>query len=382
MKKRKIAFITGTRADFGLMTSVLNSIKNSQKLDLQIFATGMHLMPKFGLTFNEVQKSFPQVEKIDVVFKEDNKSGMAEFIADFAPEFLKKLKVNNPDMVLVLGDRVEMLAVSLVSAYLGIPIAHIHGGDKTMTVDESARHAITKFAHLHFAATKDSAKRISKLGEEKWRIYIVGAPSLDNILIKEIPGKKQVYSFLDLELDKKFILVLQHSVTGLENQAEEQIKKTLNAVKSFNLPVVVIYPNSDPGSLKIIKVLETEKNNPNFRLFPNVEYKMFLGMEKEASVWVGNSSGGIIESASFRTPVVNVGDRQMGRPQSGNILNVDYDQTAITRAIKKSLFDKEYLKKIKGVKNIWGDGKASSKIVKILEEIEIGPKLLTKQITY
>ncbi len=380
--KKKIVYISGSRADFGLMSGVLKLINSSSQLELLIYATGMHLMPKFGLTIKDIDGFIPNVRKINAVFKDDSRTGMVNFSVDFSSKFLKQLILDKPDLILVLGDRIEMLTAAVIAGYFGLPIAHVHGGDKTTTIDEIARHAITKLSHLHFAATEDSADRIKKLGEEEWRIHVVGAPSLDNVLSEQIPSRKEIYSFLTLSPDKKFILVVQHPVTNLIDASGDLIRETLNAVKEFNLPIVVVYPNADVGGQKIIKVIEEEKNNSNFRLFPSVEYKMFLGIEKIASVWVGNSSAGIIESASFQTPVVNIGERQKGRPQSGNVINVYYDKLEIMDAIKKSLFDSEYLKKIKKIKNVWGDGNTSSKIVSILENINFDQTLLNKQITY
>lgn len=381
-KKRKIAYVTGTRADFGLMTSVLKSIDKHPKLALQIFATGMHLMPKFGFTFNEVKKAYPQAVKISSVFEDSTQFGMAKFITDFQIKLLKKFNKYKPDLVLVMGDRAEMLGAAVVANYYGLPVAHVHGGDKTTTIDETTRHAITKLSHLHFAATKDSAVRIKKLGEEDWRIHIVGAPSLDNVLSEKIPEKSQVYSFLGLGLNEKFILVLQHPVTKSINESAEQMEKTLKAVERFNFPVVVVYPNADAGGLKMIEVIEKRRKNPGFHLFPSIEYKMFLGLERECAVWVGNSSAGIIESASFQTPVVNIGSRQKGRPQSGNIINTDYDKFEIENAIRKSLLDEKYRKKLKSIKNLWGNGHSSQKIVRVLSGINLDNNLMQKQITY
>lgn len=380
--KKKIVYVSGTRADFGLMTSVLGAIEKSDRFKLQILATGMHLMPEFGLTIKDIRKKYPNVKKIRAIFKKDSKEGMAQFIAEFIPKFIKYLKKEKFDLLLVLGDRVEMLAAALCASYFGIPIAHIHGGDKTTTVDDLARHAITKLAHVHFAVTSDSAGRIKKLGEENWRIHTVGAPSLDNVLNQNLPSKSEVYRFLKINPDKKYILVLQHPVTDLIEEAENQMKQTLIAVKSFDFPAVVVYPNADPGGKKMIQVIEKEKNNASFRLFRNIDYGMFLGIEREAAVWVGNSSAGIIESASFKTPVVNTGERQQGRPQSGNVINVTYKKAEIIKAIRKSLFDINYLRKVRKVKNIWGDGRASQRIIKVLENLEINSKLLNKQITY
>lgn len=380
--KRKIAYITGTRADFGVMSSVLKAIDSSSNFELLVYATGMHLMPRFGSTIDQVRKLYPDVKKIDAVFQEDSRLGMAQFITDFSTKFLDQLKKDQVDLVLILGDRVEMMTAAVIAAYLGLPIAHVHGGDKTMTVDEIARHAITKLSHLHFVATKDSAERVKKLGEEDWRIHIIGAPSLDNTLSKKVPSKEEVYSFLKLDLNQKFILALQHSTTNILGQAQNQIRETIEAVKDFDLPVVVVYPNADPGGQQIIQELEKEKDNPQFCLFPSIKYEMFLGVEKEAAVWIGNSSSGIIESATFKTPVVNVGERQKGRPQSGNVINVNYNKEEIKDAIKKSLYDEEYRQKLSVISNLWGDGRAAERVVRVLESLEIGPELLTKQITY
>lgn len=383
MKKRKIVYISGTRADFGLMSSVLKSVDKDPNFTLQILATGMHLQPKFGYTFKEVRAIYPNVIKINSIFEDDSQIGMAKFITDFQTKFWAMLKKSRPDLVLVMGDRAEMLGAAVVANYFGLPVAHVHGGDKTTTIDETARHAVTKLSHLHFAATQDSAKRIKKLGEEDWRIHTVGAPSLDNMLSKKIPPREVVNSFLGLGLDKKFILILQHPITKSIHESGKQMEQTIKAAESFNLPIVIVYPNADAGGLKMIEVIESRKNNPNFHLFPSIEYNMFLGLEREAVVWIGNSSAGIIESASFQTPVVNIGDRQKGRPQSGNVINTSHNQVDIEAAVKKSLFDKDYLTKVKKVKNIWGDGKASSKIVNVLNKTDFyDPKLLQKYISY
>ncbi len=378
MSKRKILYLSGTRADFGLMSSVLNLIDKHPGLNLSIYATGMHLAPEFGSTVKEVKKAFPQTSIINAGFSKT--ASTADFIAVLTPKLVTRIKKDRPDLVIVLGDRSEMLLMAMVCSYLRIPVAHIHGGDKTTTIDENVRHSITKLSHLHFAATKDAAERAKKLGEESWRIIQSGAPSIDTILNRKLPAREDVYKFLDIK--QGFILLLQHPVSDQIGKAGVQMEETIRAVKSFNFPAVTIYPNADEGGFEIIKAIEAQRSNPNFKIFPSVNYGMFLGLVRECLVWVGNSSGGIIESASFHTPVVNVGDRQKGRPQSGNVLNVGYNKSEIIKAIEKSLLDKEYLNKVSRVKNIWGDGKAAERIVKILSEIKMDDKLLNKQITY
>lgn len=381
-KNKKIIYVSGTRADFGLMLPVLKAIEASKYLNLILCATGEHLMPQFGKTINDIKKHFPKTQIIRAITKNDKKTGIAGFNADFFKKITNKLKTEKPDLALVLGDRSEMLVTSIACLYLGVPISHIHGGDKTGTIDEVARHAITKIASIHFPATKDAALRIKKMGEESWRINIVGAPALDTILNENLPSRIELFSEIGLNLQDKFILVLQHPVSEEAMNAGKQMRETIEAVKKFNMPVVFIYPHSDAGGRKIVDEINKEKNNPFFKIFPNLEYRKFLALEREASVWVGNSSAALIESSSFKTPVVNVGGRQIGRQRGGNVIDVHYDRDKICKAIHKSLNDKKYLKKIKKLKNPWGDGKASNRVVKILEKLEINPKLLNKRIIY
>src|SRR3989338_3054167 len=381
-KKRKIAYVSGPRANYGLMTSILKAIDKSDKLELLLYVTGIHLMPKFGETAKEVEKEFPQTKRLPAVFESDDRLGIAKFTGEFLTKLVSVLEKDKPDLVLTVGDRVEMLCAATACLYLGIPTVQVHGGEKTFTVDEVARHAITKLSHLHFPATKESAERIKKMGEEAWRIHVVGAPALDTILNEKLPSKKEVLDYLKLGKNQKFILITQHPVSEEYQEAGKQMAETLAAVKEFNLPAVAVYPHADAGGLKIIKVLEKEKGNPLFRIFPSIPYKMFLALEREAAVWVGNSSAGMIESASFKTPVVNVGTRQLGRQHGENLINVGYSRKEISAAIKKSLFDKKYRQKLLRVSNPYGDGKTGSRVAKILENLKIDSKLLVKQITY
>lgn len=379
---KKVVYVSGTRADFGLMTPVLRAIRKSKKLKLQLYATGMHLMPEFGKTFKGVKKEFSGAIAIPAIFDSDDRAGMARFAGEFLSKLIPAFSMNRPDIVLVLGDRVEMLLTATAALYFGIPIAHIHGGDKTSTVDEVARHAITKMAHTHFAATKESAERIKKMGEEDWRIHVVGAPALDVILNEKLPNRAEIFRKLKLNPKEKFILVTQHPVSEELQSAGKHMKEILAAVKSFGLPVVAIYPNADAGGKNMISVIDKEKRNLLFHIFPSLPYKDFLALEREAAVWVGNSSAAMIESASFGTPVVNIGARQLGRLRVGNVIDVGYNRRAIQSAIKKSLYDKTYLAGLKKIKNPWGDGKTSPRVVKILENLKLDSKLLTKQITY
>ncbi len=382
MLKKKIAYVSGTRADFGLMTPILKSIQRSKKLELQVYATGIHLMPEFGRTVREVKKLFPSFKKINAIFKSDDRRGMAEFNGKFLSEAVKAFLEDRPDFVLILGDRPEMLCVAVACLYLGIPTGHIHGGEKAFTVDEVARHAITKLSNLHFAATKQAARRIEMMGEEKWRIHIVGAPALDVILNERLPSRAELFKKIGVNPKEKLILVTQHPVSEEWKEAGKQMEEALAAVKSFDLPAVVIYPHADAGGRKMIAAIQKEKANPNFKIFPSLPYKDFLALEREAAVWAGNSSAGMIEASSFGTPVVNIGTRQLGREHGLGVINVGCDRKEIKSAIRDSLFDRKYRKKLLKTKNPWGDGKSAERVVKILERLPLDKKLLVKQLTY
>ena len=381
-RKKKIAYVSGTRADFGIMSSILQAIDRSPLLELQLYITGMHLTSGFGQTDREVKKFFPGAKPIKAIFTSDDWSGVAEFAGKFLPELVGAFGRQRPDFVLILGDRSEQLCVALACLYLGIPTGHLRGGEvSASTFDELARHAITKLASLHFAATHNAAKRISRMGEESWRIKVVGEAALDVILGQVLPSEKEVYIFLRLPQKSKFILLSQHPVSYEVAAAMQQIKTSLAAIKQFKLPIVAVYPNADAGGRRIIAELDKERKNPLFRIFPSIPYKMFLALEREAAVWVGNSSGAMVESSSFALPVVNIGTRQHGRLRADNVIDADHKTANIAAAIKRALTP-SFRAGLKRQKNPWGDGHTGVRVATILEKLKLEPKLLQKRLTY
>lgn len=376
---KKIAYITGARSEFGLESRLLEALDKNKSFKLQLYATGMHLMPQYGNTINEIRSKFSNVGIIDVKPEGDRRQDIVIFASKLMGLVVKLFSGNKPDLVIVHGDRAEMLAVAVTCFYLGIPIAHVHGGDKTATIDDSTRHAITKLSHIHFPATRRSAKRIKDMGEDSWRIHPVGALDVDSLLNSQLISREEILKFLEFK-ETKFFLVTQHPVSGEEDQAGIQMKKTLSAIKKFNLPVVVLYPNADPGSKRMIEEIEKERNNPLFRIYPNVDYLTCLALEKETSVWIGNNSAAIVVSASFKVPVVNIGIRQSGREKGENVIDVDCNEQAIAKAIDKSLNDQNYLNRVRASVNPWGDNMAIERIIKILEDLKVDEKLLKKQI--
>ncbi len=349
---KKIAYLTGTRAEFGLMSQILKGIKKDKKLDLLLMATGMHLMDEFGHTISEVNKQF-KVEIIEAVYKKDNRESMAQFLGKCTQGVVEVLVKNKPDIVMVLGDRAEQLAIVQAAAYLDIPLAHLHGGEVTKTIDDKVRNSISMLSDWHLPATKLSRKRLIKMGLNKRKVRVVGAPGLDEIFKLE-------------EVDKKFqIVVLQHPDED-EQKAGEQMEKTLKAVLQVDLPIHVIYPNADAGGRAMIKVIDkyVKKFPELIEVYKNIERSKFLKLLNQSKVLVGNSSAGMIESPSLGIAVVNIGPRQEGRERASNVIDVPYDQDLILEAVRGALREKN-----KRVKNPYGDGKTSKRVIKFLKRL-------------
>lgn len=380
---RKIAVVTGTRAEYGILRPVLRAIRANPQLDLALIVTGMHLSEEFGSTIKEIERDGFKIDaKVEMLHTKDTGGAMAKSIGECVGKMVDVLERIKLGILLLLGDRSEMLAGAVAASYMGIPIAHLHGGEVSGGVDEPVRHAITKLAHIHFPATDKSAKRIIKMGEDPSRIFIVGAPSLDTILNEKLPKQAELARKYSLNLSKPILLVLQHPVVTEADEAATQIKETLDAIVELEQQAIVIYPNADSGGRRMIKVIKKYEKYPFIKSFKSMPYADYLGLMRVVGVMVGNSSSGIIEAPSFHLTVVNIGTRQRGRERSTNVIDAGYKKEEIVRAINKALHDKKFRNKVKGCKNVYGDGKSSQRIVKVLSEIKITPELLQKKITY
>jgi UDP-N-acetylglucosamine 2-epimerase (non-hydrolysing)/GDP/UDP-N,N'-diacetylbacillosamine 2-epimerase (hydrolysing) len=343
----------------------------------------MHLTAEFGYTVKEIEKDGFKIDsKINVLHHKDTGTAMAKCIGQCLARIADSLEKIRPDILLVLGDRSEMLAGAIAATYMGIPVAHIHGGDISGNVDEPVRHAITKIAHIHFPATKESAERIIKMGEEPWRVHVVGAPGLDLALNAKLPEPRELARKYSLDLSKPILLVVQHSVVTEAESASSQIRETLDAIVELGYQTVLVYPNADAGGRRMIEVIKEYGKYSFIKAFKSIAREEFLGLMKLSSVMVGNSSSGIIEAPSFGLPVVNIGTRQMGRQRAENVIDVDYDREEIKEAIRKTLFDERFKEKARNCKNFYGDGKAGIRIANILVETEINRRLLEKRMMY
>ena len=383
MTMRTIAVVTGTRAEYGYLKPLMHAINQEKQLTLLPIITGMHLLPEFGNTYKLVKKDFPAAKKIPMALKGDQLKHMAEYLASGITNFANFLEKTRPDILVILGDRSESLAAALAASYLNIPIAHINGGDVTgTTIDESIRHAITKIAHIHLVHTKANAERVEKMGEEKKRIFITGALTLDTIMHTTFLSKKDLFKKYHLDPAKTTFLVVQHPLTTLKDQGYSQFKELFLALDSLKEQAILLYPNCDAGGKKFIDLIVTYEKKPYLHAFKNMPHEEYLGIMKSVDLMLGNSSSGIIEAPSFKIPVINIGSRQQGRERSANIIDVEPRKTKILNAIDVALHNKVFLNKVQTCKNTFGDGNAAQKIVIILKEIPLTEKLIQKQITY
>lgn len=382
---RKIAVVTGTRAEYGLLYPVMSAIKKDKSMELSIIATGMHLSQEFGHTVDYIESDGFKIDaKVDMLLSGDSQVSMAKSLGIGIIGITQALEAIDPDIVLVYGDRGEPFAATVSAAHLMIPVAHVHGGDaaRGSNIDDSIRYAITKFAHIHFTATKKHAERVIRLGEEPWRVHVVGSPALDAILHGEIPSSSDIARIFSLDKEKPIVLVIQHPTSINARDAAKEMRETMEALRKLELQSVVIYPNADAGGRAMIKVIKEYENYSFIKTFKSVPRREYLGLMKAASVMVGNSSSGIIEAPSLKLPVVNIGIRQAGREKSENVIDVGHDKDAIVNSIRKALYAADFKEKVRKCKNPYGDGKSSQRIAKILRELEITPRLLRKQITY
>jgi UDP-N-acetylglucosamine 2-epimerase (non-hydrolysing)/GDP/UDP-N,N'-diacetylbacillosamine 2-epimerase (hydrolysing) len=381
---RKIAVVTGTRAEYGILVPVLKAIEAAPGLALSLTVTGMHLSREFGYTLDEIKRDGFRIDaKVPMLLPGDTLAAMAESVGRGVVGMSRTWERLRPDIILVLGDRVEPLAAAIAGAYMNIPVAHIHGGDSSKGgLDESARHAITKFAHIHFPATEKSARRIIKMGEDDWRVYQVGSPALDVILNEPLISAEQMAKKFDLDLSQPLLLLVQHPLTTEVENAAWQMRETLQAIIEVGYQVIVVYPNSDAGGRRMIEVIKEYEKYEFVKTFKSLPRREYLSLMKIASIMVGNSSSGIIDAPSLSLPVVNIGTRQEGRERGKNVINVGHNKHEIIKGIREGLTDKEFLLKVKKCQSPYGDGKAGLRIAEILSKLEITPRLLQKKITY
>ncbi len=366
--KRKVCVVTGTRAEYGLFYPVLQRIQESEILKLQLVATTMHLSEEFGLTYKQIEKDgFTIDEKIENLLTVDSKTAMAKSSGLATILISDTFSRLQPNIVLLLGDRFETHAVATTAMLMNIPIAHIHGGEVTEgAVDEQIRHSISKMAYLHFTSTEEYRKRVIQLGEPPERVFCTGAPGIDNICNINLLNKDMFEKELQWEIAYPTALFTFHSETLLTVDVNSQIERILQAVDASGVNVLFTYANADDGGRAINRAIDqfVNQNKKKYCVVKSLGQLKYLSAMKHVDLLIGNTSSGIIEAASFHKPVVNIGSRQEGRLQSGNVINCNIEN--VPNAITQALND-DFSIQCGKVTNVYGDGQAAEQIVQQLE---------------
>lgn len=382
---RKILVVTGTRAEYGLLYWTMKAIEQDKDLKLQLIVTGSHLSTEYGYTVEQIRKDgFTIDEEIDMLIDSPKKSAIVKSMGLEMIQMAQAFDRLKPDILLVLGDRYETFVAATCAMMMNVPIAHMNGGESTEgMIDEQIRHAITKMAHLHFAGAEYYKERIIKMGEEPWRVYNVGQAGIENIRRIKLLEKEELEKALEISLGKRVFLITYHPVTLDSKNIEKKVDNILGAILKYDAQYIFTYPNADFGNRVIVdKIKRFVEDNDNAYLYYSLGQRKYLSLLKYADVMIGNSSSGIIEASSFRLPVVNIGDRQKGRLRNRNIIDVNESEQEIAEAINKAINDKEFLESLNSMENIYGEGRTSEKIIKVLKEVRLGDTLLAKSLWY
>ena len=368
---RKICVVIGSRANYSSIKSALRSIKAHSSLELQLVVGASALLDRYGAVVDLIEHDgFTPNARVHMLIEGENPTTMAKSTGLGLLELPSIFEHLAPDVVLTVGDRFETMATTLAAAYMNIPIAHTMGGEVSGTIDESIRHAVTKFAHIHFPASHDARERIIKLGELPDRVHMVGCPRID--LVAEIlRANLDVSSALfdkgvgdRLDLSKPFLLVSQHPVTTEYGDGEHQITETLEAIREVDIPAIVLWPNADAGSDDIargIRKWRERKLDHNMHFFKNLPIAHYVGLMQRTACLLGNSSSGIREGAFIGTPVINIGSRQANRERGNNVIDVGHNRLEIAAALRKQLEHGRY-----ATDPIYGDGHAGDRVADVL----------------
>lgn len=374
----KIHYVTGSRADFGLMRRCLEAIHRDGSHELGIIITGQHTNARYGDTAHEVRDSgLPVVGEIPVQLEGQDGAQMASALAGELTGFVEAWRADRPDLVLVLGDRGEMLAAAIAAVHLGIFVAHIHGGELSGTLDESFRHATSKLAHFHLVASADAAARLERMGERPEFIHVIGAPGLVGLTDGIERDRAWLARRFDLLADKQTALVVFHPVVQEAEAAGDQVRTLTMAIRTCGFSQIILRPNSDAGGRVIDAYLDSLMSERDIRVETHLDRETYLRLLASSDLLIGNSSSGVIESASFGVPCVNVGSRQNGRLRNANTIDVaDISPDAIKRALREA-------EMLQGpFENLYGDGSADGRLVELLSDLPLRRAILSKQNAY
>jgi UDP-hydrolysing UDP-N-acetyl-D-glucosamine 2-epimerase len=378
--RRRIAVVTTSRADYSHLYWPLRLLAEDARVELKLIVMGAHLSPEFGATIEEIEKDgFAIASRIECLLSSDSDVGMAKTIGVATLSLADALGELRPDILLLIADRYEMLAPAAVALALRIPIAHIEGGEVSEgAIDDAVRNALTKMAHLHFTSTFAARERIIAMGEEPWRVTRAGAPSLDHLRRSQLLRREEIEAKLGVRLEESAMVIAYHPVT-LAADTLEETDELFAALRMTEGQLIFCYPNSDAGSRALIaRTREFLAERGNGKIFVNLDALTYWSLLRHAQVFLGNSSSGIMETASFAVPTVNIGERQRGRERAANVIDAAANREAILAAISRAR-SREFRESLRGMTNPYGDGKASEKILEVLTSAPPGGDLLVKR---
>jgi len=378
---KTICVVTGTRAEYGLLRWVMEGIRQSPCLELQVIATGMHLSPEFGLTVRAIEDDGFRVDRrVEMLLSSDTAVGVTKSMGLGMIGFADALAELKPDLVLVLGDRYEIFAAAAAAMIARVPIAHLHGGETTEgAFDEAIRHSITKMAHLHFVAAEEYRRRVIQLGEAPERVFQVGGLGIDSILRLQLLTRSELEEALDFKLATRNLLITFHSVTLEQNTSAAQMDELLSALAALaDTALIFTMPNADTEGRGLFQQIQDFcATHPQARAYTSLGQVRYLSCLRHVDGVVGNSSSGLTEAPSFSKGTVNIGDRQRGRLRATSVIDCQPQAAAIAGAIDR-LFSPDFQARLAGVKNPYGSGGASDAIVALLEQADLS-SLLKKQ---
>ncbi|MBI66157.1 MAG: UDP-N-acetylglucosamine 2-epimerase (hydrolyzing) [Candidatus Marinimicrobia bacterium] len=365
--RKKIVFLTGTRADFGKLKSLIDITENSELFDVYIFVTGMHLIRKFGYTVDEIEKcGYKNIYTFKNHDFSNSSKSMDISLANTIKGFNSFISKINPDLIIVHGDRVEALAGAISGSLNNKLVAHIEGGEISGTIDELIRHAVTKMSHIHFVSNKQAADRLTQLGEINNSIYVIGSPDLDLMNPTHLPDIDFVKNYYDISFDN-YALAAYHPVTTELEHIPKNAEIFVNSLIESKKNYVLIYPNNDLGNELIIKEYKRLKNNKKFRIFPSLRFEYFLSLLKNADFIIGNSSAGIREAPYYNLPTIDIGTRQLNRFRGKTILHCHHEERMLLEAIDE-IKDMNIQEIAKDKETHFGDGNSNKVFLSILKE--------------
>jgi GDP/UDP-N,N'-diacetylbacillosamine 2-epimerase (hydrolysing) len=377
-----IAVLTGKRGGYGAMKPMLRLIDEDPELRLSLIVTDQHLNPAFGATVDEVERDFQIAARVDIGQVNDTPVERTRALGRCLELMAGTLSELSPDILVLYGDRGEVLATATAALHLGIPIAHVQGGDRSGNADELMRHAVTKLSHLHFPSTEESAQRLSRLGEEPWRIHVVGDNHVDAIVAGHYTAAEVLRQRFAIPDGERPIIVLQHPETTRVRDHHADMTGILDAVLARGRRTLIIYPCSDHGYEGIVRAMNDVADRPRVSVHRNIDAPDFWGLMSIAAVMVGNSSAGLIETPYFRLPAVNIGERQNGRAHADNVIHCEPSRAEVARALAIALDDPDFASRVGACRQPFGDGKAGARIVATLKSVRRDAQLMDKQITY